>query len=55
MAKGSSIKSKDISLQLQQGFQKVRKKLIEKEKKNNGYLVIAGKDGLVKKIPAKDL
>ena len=33
----------------------VRKKLIEKEKKNNGYLVISGKDGVVKKIPAKDL
>jgi hypothetical protein len=55
MEKDLQIKSDDLSEQLDQGLQKARKKLIEKEKKNNGYLVIAGKDGKVKKIPAKDL
>jgi hypothetical protein len=38
-----------------EGLKQVRKKLIEKEKKNNGYLVVSGKDGKVKKIPASEL
>ena len=29
--------------------------IVAKTKKNNSYLVIAGKDGKVKKIPAKEL
>lgn len=55
MAKDPKIVFGDLSERLDQGLQKARKLLIEKEKKNNGYLVVAGKDGKVKKIPAKDL
>jgi len=36
-------------------LKKVSKKLIEETKKENGYLIVADKDGKVKKIPAKDL
>lgn len=54
MAKDENIK-KDLTEKLKKGFEKVRKKLIEKEKKENGYLVTGTKDGQVKKIPAKDL
>ena len=36
-------------------LKKVSKKLIEETKKENSYLVIADKNGTVKKIPAKDL
>jgi hypothetical protein len=46
---------KSFSELTNEGLCLVKKKLIEKEKKNDGYLVIAGKDGAVKKIPAKDL
>lgn len=40
---------------IEQGLQRTAQKLIAQEKKNDGYLVVAGKDGKVKKIPAKDL
>lgn len=53
MNNGTSIK--DISASLEKGLEKARKKVIEMEKKNNGYIVISDKDGKVKKIPAKDL
>ena len=46
---------KDILAALEKSLEKVRKNLIESEKRNNGYLVIADKDGKVKKVPAKDL
>lgn len=46
---------KDILAALEKSLEKVRKDLIEAEKKNNGYLVIADKNGKVKKIPARDL
>lgn len=55
MAKDSIIKTIDLTEALREGFHKTRKKLIEKEKKNNGYLIVTDKDGKVKKIPAKDL
>ena len=45
----------DISTTLEKSLKKVWEKLIEEEKKNNGYIVISDKDGKVKKIPAKDL
>ncbi len=45
----------DLSQKMQLGFEKARKKLIAETKKANGYLVIAGKDGKVKKVPANDL
>lgn len=54
MAKNASV-NRDLTEKLKEGFQKVRKKLIEKEKKENGYLIIGTKDGQVKKVPAKDL
>ena len=53
MSKGTRIK--DISASLEKSLEKVRKQVIETEKKNDGYLVIAGNDGKVKKVPAKDL
>jgi hypothetical protein len=46
---------KDISITLKKSLEEVRKQVIETEKKNDGYLVIAGKDGKVKKVPARDL
>ena len=46
---------KDIFAALDKSLEKVRKQLIEAEKKNDGYLVIAGKDGKVKKVPAREL
>jgi len=49
------INKEDISATLEKSLEKVRKQLIEKIKKNNGYLVVSDKDGKVKKIPAKDL
>jgi len=55
METNSNLKSEDISKKLQAGFEKARKKLIEKEKKSNGYLIISDKKGNIKKIPAKDL
>lgn len=36
-------------------LKKVSKKLIEETKKENGYIVVTDKTGLIKKIPAKDL
>lgn len=49
------VKKKSFSELTTEGLLVVRKKLIEKEKKENGYLVISGKDGIVRKVPAKDL
>ncbi|HXI00955.1 MAG TPA: hypothetical protein VNI52_11865 [Sphingobacteriaceae bacterium] len=45
----------DLSEKLEKGFALVRKRLIEYEKKNNGYLVISDKDGNIKRVAAKDL
>ena len=36
-------------------LKKVSKKLIEETKKQNSYLVVADKKGIIKKIPASDL
>ena len=47
--------AKSFSETTKEGLIVVRKRLIEKEKKNNGYLVIADKQGKVKKIPASQL
>jgi hypothetical protein len=55
VGKNKSIKPGDISSKLAEGFLKARKKLIEEEKKNNGYLIISDKNGNVIKVPAKDL
>ena len=48
-------KGKDLSDALKNGLDKARKKLIEEEKKRNGFLVVSDKNGVIKKIPAKDL
>ena len=39
---------------LAEGFKKARKKLIEEEKKRNGYLVLF-RNGKVVKVPANEL
>lgn len=44
-----------ISKKLEKAFKKIAENIIAKTKKNNSYLVIADKNGKVKKIPAKDL
>jgi len=54
MGKIKSIK-KSFSEATIEGLVVVKKRLIEKEKKNNGYLVVADKNGKVKKIPASEL
>jgi hypothetical protein len=54
VGKDKSIK-RDISKKLAEGFQKVRKQLIEEEKRDNGYLIIGDKNGNVIKVPARDL
>jgi hypothetical protein len=48
-------KTEDISEKLRIGFERARQKLIEHEKKTNGYIVVSDKEGNVIKIPAKDL
>ena len=50
-----SKKHQDLSRSADAALKKVSKKLIEETKKQNGYLVVADKKGIVKKIPAKDL
>ena len=55
MEANSKIRSRDISEELKEGFEKVRENLIKKEKQNNGYLIISDKKGIIKQIRAKDL
>jgi hypothetical protein len=52
---GNAKKIKSFSELTKEGFVVVKKRLVEKEKKNNGYLVVADKQGKVKKIPASQL
>ena len=40
---------------IEEGLRKTAQKLVEKEKKNDGYIVTTDKDGKVRKVPAKDL
>ena len=54
MGKPKTIK-KSFSETTKEGLSLVRNRLIEKEKKNNGYLVVADKQGKIKKIPASEL
>jgi hypothetical protein len=51
----TKIIEKPFSQLTNEGLALVKKRLIEKEKKNNGYLVVADKDGKIKKIPASEL
>lgn len=48
-------KTEDLSDKIKVALDKAVKKVIAEEKARNGYLPVAGKDGKVKKIPAKDL
>ena len=48
-------KREDLSDKIQVALDKGIKKLIAETKAINSYLVVADKDGKVKKIPAKDL
>ena len=50
-----SKKHKDLSMLLESGLKKVSKKLVAETKKNNGYLIIADKNGEIKKVSARDL
>jgi hypothetical protein len=45
----------DLSEKMQIGFDKARLKLLEREAKNDGFLIISDKDGNIKKVPAKEL
>ena len=56
MAKNIPIKNNnDITQKLNQGFKKVKEKLIAETKAKNSYLVVADKKGNIKKIPASEL
>lgn len=52
---GFSKKAEDEFSKTEEALGKTALNIVAKTKKNNSYLVIAGKDGKVKKIPAKDL
>ena len=47
--------TEDLSERMQVGFDKARLKLLEREAKNDGFLIISDKDGHIKKVPAKEL
>ena len=40
---------------IEKGIKQTGERLIEEEKRKNGYLIISDKSGQIKKIPAKDL
>lgn len=48
----SKIVDKSFSQLTRKGLAEVRKKLIAEEKRKNGYLIVADKNGRVKKVPA---
>ncbi len=48
-------KSEDLSGKIKIALDKATKKVIAEEKARNGYLVVADKNGKVKKIPASEL
>ena len=52
---GFSVKFLEEEKAVEAALKKVSKKLIEETKKENGYLVVADRNGIVTKIPAKDL
>lgn len=59
MGLDKNINSKDrwkrLDELIEKGLKKVSEKLIDEEKKKDGYLVISDKDGKPVKKPAKDL
>jgi biotin-(acetyl-CoA carboxylase) ligase len=48
-------KSEDLSGKIKVALDKAIKKVIAEEKARDGYLVVADKDGKIKKIPASEL
>ncbi len=48
-------KHKDLSSKIQVALDKAIQNVIAETKQKNSYLVIADKDGKIKKIPARDL
>lgn len=54
MGKANAIR-KSFSQLTKEGLAATRKKLIAEEKKKHGYLVIADKNGRVKKVPASQI
>lgn len=44
-----------LDAKIEKGLKKTASKLIGEKKRNNGLLIIAGKNGKVKKIPASEL
>ncbi len=52
---GFSKKFLEESKKLDEGLKKVSEKLIAETKATNSYLIIADKDGNIKKVEAKDL
>ena len=48
-------KSEDLTIKVKAALDKAIKKVVEETKAKNSYLVIADKEGNVKKIEAKDL
>jgi hypothetical protein len=48
-------KNEEVSKKIEAALDKAIKKVIAEEKARNGYLVVADKEGKIKKIPAKDL
>lgn len=45
----------DLRKKIKEALDKAIKKIIAEEKARNGYLVVADKDGRIKKIPASEL
>ena len=48
-------KTEDLSGKIKIALDKAIKKVVAEEKSRNGYLVIADKEGKIKKIPASEL
>lgn len=48
-------KQEDLTDKINKALDKAIKKVIAEEKARNGYLVIADKNGIIKKIPASEL
>lgn len=51
----AKIITKSFSELTKEGLKATKKKLIKETKKQKSYLIVADKNGKIKKIPAKDL
>ena len=48
-------KVEDLSLKIEEALKKASRKVLEEQKAINGYMVVAGINGKVEKIPARTL